>query len=163
MNGLVVLVTGGASGLGLACIKRFARQGARVIMCDLPSSKGNEVVENWATVSISSEFDVGQPGKQTSGEKTGGKAASSNQSGKEQQGALVKPKFFPVDVTNEEQIQSMFNQVKQDYGRLDAVLNCAGVGIAMRTYNINKVSPTKWHPHLRRLDVMSLSSVPCMD
>jgi len=33
----------------------------------------------------------------------------------------------------------MFNKIKQEYGRLDAVLNCAGIGVAFRTYNINKV------------------------
>jgi enoyl-[acyl-carrier-protein] reductase (NADH) len=46
------------------------------------------------------------------------------------------PIFFPVDVTNEKQIQDMFNKVKQD------VLNCAGIGVAFRTYNINKVRLT---------------------
>ena len=33
----------------------------------------------------------------------------------------------------------MFSKVKQQYGRLDVVLNCAGIGVAFRTYNINKV------------------------
>jgi short-subunit dehydrogenase involved in D-alanine esterification of teichoic acids len=33
----------------------------------------------------------------------------------------------------------MFNKIKQQYGRLDIVLNCAGIGVAFRTYNINKV------------------------
>ncbi len=47
MKGLVALVTGGASGLGLACVKRFTQQGARVIICDLPTSKGNEVIQKW--------------------------------------------------------------------------------------------------------------------
>ena len=47
MKGLVTLVTGGASGLGLACAKRFSKHGARVIICDLPSSNGREVVQNW--------------------------------------------------------------------------------------------------------------------
>ena len=50
MKGLVTLVTGAASGLGLACAKRFSKQGARVIICDLPTSKGNDIVENWKTV-----------------------------------------------------------------------------------------------------------------
>ncbi len=50
MKGLVALVTGGASGLGLACVKRFTQQGARVIICDLPSSKGNEVIQKWDTI-----------------------------------------------------------------------------------------------------------------
>jgi len=58
MNGLVTLVTGGASGLGLACAKRFARQGARVIICDLPSSKGKEVVQKWDIISHTSTQEL---------------------------------------------------------------------------------------------------------
>jgi len=54
MNGLVTLITGGAAGLGLACAKRFSRQGARVIICDLPSSKGNEIVNKWSSIFASS-------------------------------------------------------------------------------------------------------------
>lgn len=38
-----VLVTGGSSGLGLATVRRFHRAGARVIMLDLPTSRGAEV------------------------------------------------------------------------------------------------------------------------
>ncbi|KAK3103036.1 hypothetical protein FSP39_015941 [Pinctada imbricata] len=41
-KGLVALVTGGASGLGLATVQRFVKQGTRVVLCDLPSSKGEE-------------------------------------------------------------------------------------------------------------------------
>jgi len=63
----------------------------------------------------------------------------SNTSSNEQNSQLPTPLFFPADVTNEQQIQDMFNKIKQQYGRLDAVLNCAGIGVAFRTYNINKV------------------------
>lgn len=41
----MTLVTGGASGLGLGTVERFVRKGARVIICDLPSSDGKEVAE----------------------------------------------------------------------------------------------------------------------
>lgn len=37
------LVTGGASGLGLACVRRLLGQGMHVVIADLPSSKGAEV------------------------------------------------------------------------------------------------------------------------
>lgn len=51
----------------------------------------------------------------------------------------IKPSFYPADVTNEEQIQQMFEEVKKQHGKLDVLINCAGIGIATRTYNINKV------------------------
>lgn len=120
MNGLVTLVTGGAAGLGLACVKRFTQQGARVIICDLPTSKGNDIVENWSS-----------------------KYASSNESENNSivhfKSDIEKPAFFPTDVTNEEQVQTTFNQIKKQYGKLDVVLNCVGIGIALQTYNMNKV------------------------
>jgi short-subunit dehydrogenase involved in D-alanine esterification of teichoic acids len=54
MKGLVTLITGGASGLGLACAKRFSQHGAHVIICDLPSSKGNQVVDKWNSIVMTS-------------------------------------------------------------------------------------------------------------
>lgn len=39
------LVTGGASGLGKATVERLIRQGGRVVLCDLPTSKGSEVAK----------------------------------------------------------------------------------------------------------------------
>lgn len=40
---VIALVTGGASGLGRATAARLARQGASVIIADLPTSRGEEV------------------------------------------------------------------------------------------------------------------------
>lgn len=45
-TGGVSLVTGGASGLGKATVERLVQQGSRVVLCDLPSSKGNEVAKS---------------------------------------------------------------------------------------------------------------------
>jgi 3-hydroxyacyl-CoA dehydrogenase/3-hydroxy-2-methylbutyryl-CoA dehydrogenase len=46
LNGLVAIVTGGASGLGRSTVERFVREGARVTFMDLPTSKGNEVASD---------------------------------------------------------------------------------------------------------------------
>ncbi|KAH8299227.1 hypothetical protein KR044_000646, partial [Drosophila immigrans] len=61
---VVSLVTGGASGLGRATAERLAKQGASVVLADLPSSKGNEVAKElgdkviFVPVDVTSEQDV---------------------------------------------------------------------------------------------------------
>jgi len=42
-QGVSALVTGGASGLGLACVQRLVAQGAHVVIADLPTSNGAEI------------------------------------------------------------------------------------------------------------------------
>jgi len=149
MNGLVTLVTGGASGLGLACAKRFTQQGARVIICDLPNSKGNEVAQKWDTISRTSSQELDEQAakfaapqnSQADARNSSATNSSNNTASSATQNSAGKgPIFFPADVTNEQEIQEMFNKIKQQFGRLDAVLNCAGIGVAFRTYNINKRS-----------------------
>ena len=45
LSRVVALVTGGASGLGKATAARLVRQGAAVVIADLPSSSGAKVAE----------------------------------------------------------------------------------------------------------------------
>ena len=52
---------------------------------------------------------------------------------------LEMPTFIPADVADDKQIQVMFHQIKQQYGQVNVVLNCAAIGIALRTYDMKKV------------------------
>ena len=43
LKGLACLVAGGASGLGLASVRRLVSKGAKVLIADLPSSGGEGI------------------------------------------------------------------------------------------------------------------------
>jgi NAD(P)-dependent dehydrogenase (short-subunit alcohol dehydrogenase family) len=65
IDGISAVVTGGASGLGLATAKRFLAAGANVVILDLPSSPGEEVAAElgdtakFAAGDVTSEDEVG--------------------------------------------------------------------------------------------------------
>jgi len=99
LKGVVGLVTGGASGLGRATVERFVREGAKVTMCDLPTSQGAAVAAQ-----------INSPN-------------------------LL---FCPVDVTKPEDVEAALAETKAKFGRLDATVNCAGIGVAFKVYNFNK-------------------------
>ena len=91
LNGAVALVTGGASGLGLATVEELVEAGASVVIGDLEQSNGKDVAERL--------------------------------------GDAVR--FYPVDVTSEEDVaQAVAGAL--ELGRLQVVVNCAGVGTAGR-------------------------------
>ena len=83
--GKAAVITGGASGIGLATARRLAAEGARVVIADLD-------------------------------EKAGPVAA-------EEVGGL----FVPVDVTNKEQVDALFQTTVDTYGSLDLAFNNAGI------------------------------------
>ncbi len=89
VSGKVALVTGGASGLGLATVKALQAAGARAVILDLPSSNGKAVAEE------------------------------------------IGATFAPADVTSEEQVSAAV-ATATEAGPLAVVVNCAGIGNALR-------------------------------
>lgn len=55
-----------------------------------------------------------------------------------------KKDFLPLggrDVTKEEHVATTLEDIKKKFAKLDFVVNCAGVGVAFKTYNFNKSLP----------------------
>jgi 3-hydroxyacyl-CoA dehydrogenase/3-hydroxy-2-methylbutyryl-CoA dehydrogenase len=46
--------------------------------------------------------------------------------------------FAPVNVTSESDVKTALGLTKEKFGKLDNVVNCAGIGVAFKTYNFNK-------------------------
>jgi NAD(P)-dependent dehydrogenase (short-subunit alcohol dehydrogenase family) len=59
--GATALVTGGASGLGLATVRRLRDRGARVVILDLPSSAGDAVAKELGAGTVFASGDVTSP------------------------------------------------------------------------------------------------------
>lgn len=60
----MTLVTGGASGLGRATVERFLKKGSNVVICDLPTSAGSQMIKDlgerahYVNADVTSETDV---------------------------------------------------------------------------------------------------------
>ncbi len=61
VDGAVALVTGGASGLGLATARRLLEGGATVVLVDLPSSEGAAVAAGLGAAAVFVPADVRDP------------------------------------------------------------------------------------------------------
>ncbi len=87
MKDKVVLVTGGAAGIGKATALRFAEEGAKVVICDVNEAAGQETVK-----------------------LLGADAA-----------------FYKVNVASREEVQKWVEAVVAKYGRVDVLINNAGI------------------------------------
>lgn len=96
----VALVSGGASGLGLAAARRLAEEGAQVIIADINRAEGE--------------------------------AAAA---------AIPGARFEALDVTREAEWSALVDAVVAQFGRLDVLLNCAGI---VRLASIEETTEDIW-------------------
>ena len=92
IDGKVVLITGGASGIGLASAETCAREGARVVITDINA-------EGAATQSARLRAEG------------------------------LEVEFAPHDVSSEADWTRVIDEVLQRHGRLDVLVNNAGIGV----------------------------------
>lgn len=101
----IVVVTGGASGLGFASAKSFASEGATVAIFDVDKQMGPKAVEEI--------------------ERDGGKAV-----------------FIPCDLTDGDQVQAAYDEVVNQFKKVDVLL--ANAGIIDEPMTINDMSIEQW-------------------
>jgi len=126
VSGKVAIITGGASGIGAACARTLAREGARVVVTDIDQHLGNGVVS-----AITS---------------AGGEAI-----------------FLAQDVTDEARWPAIIGATEHRFGRLDAMVANAGIGIMVPIF---QMSMEDWRRQIAvNLDGVFLSvkyAVPAM-
>lgn len=103
-DGQVVVITGSGTGIGQAIAKKFAEHGASIIIM----GRRKEPLDETAKILNEIIKSVGSSGKVRS--------------------------FAGVDVSDEEGIKNMFDTIKQEFGKVDIVVNNAGVSGPVRTF-----------------------------
>jgi NAD(P)-dependent dehydrogenase (short-subunit alcohol dehydrogenase family) len=116
LDGRVAVITGGASGMGLATVERFVAEGAKVVFCDLPAGE-----EEADYVGRLDEIKAGvhHKGRAKGGPHDGYAIA-------ERLGSACT--FVPADVTDLDELSAVIKTAIAEYGGIDVMYNNAGVG-----------------------------------
>ena len=123
MERKVVLVTGSSRGIGRATIIKFAKEGYNVAIDYIPSEREAELKLVDGDFEFDNEKDVAELKQYV--EETYGVSA-----------LLVK-----ADVSNEEEVKRGISSIINTFGRLDVVVNCAGI---VFDRDIDDVTKEEW-------------------
>jgi NAD(P)-dependent dehydrogenase (short-subunit alcohol dehydrogenase family) len=114
LAGKVAVITGGASGIGLASLERFVEEGARVVFCDLTPAAGRALADHAGAAGRlhHARREEGGPNDGFAIAKRLGDAAH----------------FVPADVTDAKALGDAILTAVERFGGLDVMFNNAGVG-----------------------------------
>lgn len=101
LKNVMAMVTGGASGLGEATVRRFVSNGGKAVIADLNEEKGKALAEELGENAV----------------------------------------FAKTDVSNEADVQAAIKLALEHFGGLNVLVNCAGVGMAMKTVGKDGAHP----------------------
>ncbi len=99
MEGKVVFITGGSTGIGKSTAEKFSEKGAEVVIGDINKEKGQETAEE------------------------------------------IGAEFKECDVADWESVKFVVDSIVEEYGRLDVVVNNAGIG---STSTIEEMDKEEW-------------------
>lgn len=126
LDGKVVMVTGGARGLGEAICRELCSAGAKVIIADIRTDLANKVAENLRS----------------------------------QQGEAAA---YELDLIDDQAIEQVFNRIRSDFGRLDGLVNNAGID---KTVSVDELTVEDWDcilaVNLRAPFILSKLAMPMM-
>lgn len=111
----ICLVTGAASGIGLAIAETYLREGATVLLTDLDGEKGQREIERLRAFGLDAHFQQ-------------------------------------HDVTDETQWKQVMSNVEQRFGRLDVLVNNAGIAILA---DVETLTLAQW----RKTNAVNLDAV----
>jgi NAD(P)-dependent dehydrogenase (short-subunit alcohol dehydrogenase family) len=115
LEGKVAVITGGASGMGLATVERFVEEGAAVVFCDLAPETHAD---------LEARIGVEKARMHHSRRKTGGPNDGYAIARRLGNGAA----FVPADVTDPDALAAVIDEAVSRYGGLDIMFNNAGIG-----------------------------------
>ena len=133
----VILITGGAEGIGAAAVKLFCRQGSKVAFFDISESSSQALIEGIKILQASDKV-----------------------------AAYTVPTFYQCDVTDLEQLKQNADRVLKDFGTVHVLVNSAAAAGAKSRVPSSQVTPESWdfdiNVNLRHIFFLTQAVVPAM-
>ncbi|MDN7243318.1 3-hydroxyacyl-CoA dehydrogenase [Planococcus sp. N028] len=114
------IVTGGASGLGEATVRRIAERGGQVAIFDLNKERAEKLIEELGAETIV---------------------------------------YFQTDVADARQVEENVAQVVAQFGSVNAVVNCAGIGTPRKVVSKNGPIPLEQFEKVIRINLVGSFNV----
>lgn len=108
---VVAIVTGGASGLGEATVRRIVNHGGKAVIIDVQTDRGEQLASELGEQAL----------------------------------------FIKADVTSETDAEQALKKACKQFGHINVLVNCAGIGIGERT--VNKNTPHNLGSFKRVIDI----------
>ncbi|TDA69662.1 MAG: glucose 1-dehydrogenase [Clostridia bacterium] len=130
LDGKVAIITGAASGMGQAMALLFAREGATVVVADVNEVGGQETVRR-----------IQEEARETSGQMERAAGAEARPTYGATDG---RAEFVKVDVSQADQVKRLVDSTVNNYGKLNIMVNNAGVALLGKDGKIADVAEDTW-------------------